>query len=160
MLKKIISEWSLAYKHVVLLGLTVNVDLNCGLERLSGCFVFSPAHVVGSMISAPNLDPDLVATCSSPIFLLERTGLACVIKNHSITQPLMVIILVFVPDMCFEPLNHVTFGMGFPPPDSQTSLTSWSSLKGPMWLLEMSFPSEEVILMYFGSAAKRKIPSS
>ena len=56
--------------------------------------------------------------------------------------------------MIFDPLNQDTFGIGFPPPDSQTNLTSWSSLKGPMWLLEMSFPSEFVIFMYLGSAAK------
>ena len=33
--------------------------------------------------------------------------------------------------MIWDPLYHVTLGMGFPPPDSHSSLSSVPSLKGP-----------------------------
>lgn len=61
------------------------------------------------------------------------------------------------PDITLDPLYHVTLGIGFPPPDSQTSLNSWPSLKGPiMELDEMSRPSVVDTVKFFGSAAKKR----
>ena len=86
--------------------------------------------------------------------LLCRTVRYTPNKMNCCFDTLSLHISCYRPEMIFDPLNQDTFGIGFPPPDSQTNLTSWSSLKGPMWLLEMSFPSEFVIFMYLGSAAK------
>ena len=58
-----------------------------------------------------------------------------------------------LPDIFSDPLYQVTLGIGFPPPDSQSSLNSCPSLYGPIRESEISLLSIE-IFTYFGSAAK------
>ena len=60
-----------------------------------------------------------------------------------------------LPGKTSVPLYHVTLGIGFPPPASQSSLTSCPSLKGPTIPEEMSrsapSPGSDT-LMYLGAA--------
>ena len=59
--------------------------------------------------------------------------------------------------MTLDPLNHVTLGIGFPPPDSQTRRSSNPSLKGPIIEVEeMSRPSNVDTDKFLGFAVSNK----
>lgn len=62
-----------------------------------------------------------------------------------------------LPDIISVPLYHVTFGMGFPPPDSQSRRSSSPSLNGPNEVDETMSPVSGIeMFRYLGSAATNK----